>query len=274
MSEESAANRVSNPAPNKLATALWFLRRPNTYRHLAELVRRSLSPSGKRLEASGPEAVAWAEPLAQSPRAALEQLEGPGSYPHPRELYAELFENAEARDAETGMDVLSGPANLELLYHLVRILPARRAVETGVSYGWSSLVILLAQDGVGGGRLISTDMPYPRVGNELLVGSAVPDRLRESWTLIRQPDRPGLSRALAEMREIDLAHYDSDKTYAGQSWAFRKIWAALRPGGILMADDIHCQTAFRDFASAIGVQSTVVQGDRKLIGVLRKPGGH
>ena len=231
MTDGMAAEPVSQPSPNKLATAVWFLRRPYTYRHLAELVRRSLSPSGRRLEASGGEAVAWGEPLAQSPHDALQRLVGPGSYPPPRELHAEVFADAQARESQTGMELLSGPANLELLYHLTRHLPARRAVETGVSYGWSSLAILLAQESIGGGTLISTDMPYPRVGNEPHVGSAVPDRLRKSWTLIRQPDRPALPRALAEIGEIDLAHYDSDKTYAGQSWAFRKIWAALRPRG-------------------------------------------
>jgi hypothetical protein len=107
------------------------------------------------------------------------------------------------------------------------------------------------------------------VGNERYVGAAVPDSLRSSWTLIRQPDRPALPRALAELNEIDLAHYDSDKTYAGQSWAFPRMWAALRPGGILMVDDIHYQTAFRDFAATLDVQPIVVKSG-KLIGVLRK----
>jgi predicted O-methyltransferase YrrM len=88
--------------------------------------------------------------------------------------------------------------------------------------------------------------------------------------LVRQPDRPALPRALAELGEIDLAHYDSDKTYAGQSWAFRRMWAALRPGGILMVDDIHYQTAFRDFAATLDVEPIVVTSG-KLIGVLRKP---
>ena len=68
----------------------------------------------------------------------------------------------------------------------------------------------------------------------------------------------------------DVVHYDSDKTYAGQSWAFRLIWKALRPGGILIADDIQYQTAFRDFATETGVQPLVVDGGSKLIGVIRR----
>jgi predicted O-methyltransferase YrrM len=169
--------------------------------------------------------------------------------------------------------VLGGEANLELLYHLVRGLGARCVIETGVAYGWSSLAILLAQEATGGGILISTDMPYPRLRNEGYVGWVVPERLRGSWTLIRRPDRPGLSRALARLRQIDLAHYDSDKTYAGQAWALRTIWRKLRPGGILIVDDIDCQAAFRDFSELAGVAPTVVDGCGKLIGVLQKPYG-
>jgi predicted O-methyltransferase YrrM len=167
---------------------------------------------------------------------------------------------------------LGGAANLELLYHLTRRLEAHRVVETGVAYGWSSLTILLAQESIGGGTLVSTDMPYPRMNNEEHVGCVVPARIRTSWTLVRRPDRPALPRALARVGEIDLVHYDSDKTYAGQSWAFREIWAALRPGGVLIADDIDCQTAFRDFSSRLALRPIVVEGQGKLIGVIQKPG--
>jgi predicted O-methyltransferase YrrM len=262
---------VSSPPSNKLATAWWFLRRPNTYRHLAGVAGRALLPWARRREASGGEAVAWGQPLAIPPREALTRLFGPDEYPSPDQLHPAIFAEAAARDRSTGMESLSGPANLQLLYHMVRNLPARRVVETGVSYGWSSLAILLALESQGGGILISTDMPYPRVGNEPLVGLAVPDHLRTSWTIIRRPDRPALPRALAEFGDIDLAHYDSDKTYAGQSWAFPKMWEALRPHGVLIADDIHHQRAFRDFASHTGVEPIVVQCDAKLIGVIRKP---
>jgi predicted O-methyltransferase YrrM len=239
---------------------------------LAELARRSLSPSLKRLEATGPQAVEWGQAIAVTPDDALARLLGPGSYPKPAELHREVFAAAEARERQTSMDNLGGPGNLELLYHLTQGLEAKRVVETGVSYGWSTLAILLAQESIGGGALISTDMPHVRVGNEPYVGAAVPEAMRASWTLIRQPDRSGLPKALSRFDEIDLAHYDSDKTYAGQSWGFDRLWDRLRPGGVLIADDIDYQLAFRDFAAARGVDPIVVEAG-KLIGILRKPGG-
>lgn len=262
--------RVGGLRPNKLATTLWFLRRPYTYPHLAEMVRRGLSPAGRRREDTSAEALAWGSDLAITPPEALQVLLGPGDYRSPRELHPEAFAAAQTKVEESEV-LLGGAANLELLYHLVRGLGARRVVETGVAYGWSSLAILLAQEALGGGSLVSTDMPYPRLDGEEEVGVVVPELLRGSWRLIRRPDRSGLPRALAQIGEIDLAHYDSDKTYAGQSWAFGRLWTGLRPGGVLIVDDINYQTAFRDFSAAVGIEPIVVDGQGKLIGVLRKP---
>jgi len=260
---------IGQPPPSKIATATWFLLRPYTYRHLVEMLRRQASPWLRDLEASGAEAQAWGDALAVAPRKAMEALLGPGPYEDVTTLYPDTFRRAEAGARESiGM---GGAANLDLLYHLVRGLEARRVLETGVAYGWSSLSILLAQKTLGGGKLASTDMPYPRADNEEFVGCVVPEDLRGSWTLIRRPDRPGLGRAIRSLGQVDLAHYDSDKTYAGQSWAYPRIWKALRPGGVLVSDDIQYQTAFRDFAATSAASPIIVDSDGKLIGILRKP---
>jgi hypothetical protein len=261
---------VGQPRPNKIATAAWFIRRPSTYLHLTEMVRRSLSPRQRQLEATRSEAQRWGGSLALTPRAALDSIFGPGSYDPVVDIHAAVMAEAEERVRQAGV-ALGGPANLELLYHLVVRLRARRVVETGVAYGWSSLAVLLAQRSIGGGELVSTDMPYPRGRSEHLVGCAVPQWLRGSWKLLRWPDRPALPRALAAMGSSDLVHYDSDKTYAGQSWAFPLIWKALRPGGVLIADDVHHQTAFRDFVNQLDAEPIVVDGGGKLIGIIRKP---
>ena len=270
MSLDQPGLEIGQPPPNKLATAAWFMVRPYTYLHLVEMLRRLASPSLRHLEASGPEAREWGQAMAISPLHALESVLGAGEYPAVTSLHPDIFERAASRARGTGIG-LGGAANLDLLYHLVRGLEARHVLETGVAYGWSSLSILLAQKAFGGGSLVSTDMPYPRAGNEEVVGCVVPEDLRASWTLIRRPDRPGLGRAVRKLGTLDLAHYDSDKTYAGQRWAYPKIWAALRSGGVLVSDDIQYQTAFRDFAATCGASPIVVGGDDKLIGILRKP---
>ena len=269
MSLNQPGQEIGQPPPNKLATAAWFVFRPYTYRHLVEMLRRLVSPSLRELEATGAESRTWGESRAIGHRQALEVLVGPGEYADVTTLHHETFRGAEAVAQQSiGM---GGAANLDLLYHLVVGLEARRVLETGVAYGWSSLAILLAQQALGGGKLASTDMPYPRADNERFVGCVVPEALRDSWTLIRHPDRPGLGRAIRSLGRVDLAHYDSDKTYAGQSWAYPRIWEALRPGGVMVSDDIHYQTAFRDFAARSGASPLVVDLEGKLIGILTKP---
>ncbi|MFV0281806.1 MAG: hypothetical protein ACK5JM_13735, partial [Rhodoblastus sp.] len=76
---------------------------------------------------------------------------------------------------------------------------ARRMVETGVAYGWSSLALLAASEDRPDSRLVSVDMPYPKMNNEAFVGIVVPERFHARWKLVRKPDRNGL-RALRDRR--------------------------------------------------------------------------
>lgn len=64
-------------------------------------------------------------------------------------------------------------------------------------------------------------MPYPGRGNEASVGVVVPDAYREAWTIIREPDRRGLLKAItASGGLVDLCHYDSDKSWWGAIMLF------------------------------------------------------
>lgn len=179
--------------------------------------------------------------------------------------------------AESGLP--PGPANVDLLHFLVRDYadPSREpeaagtVVETGVAAGWSSFAILLALEGTGA-RLWSTDLAYPYIpGAAAWVGVAVPERLRGEWTLTRGPDREVLPAILSECGPVDLAHYDSDKSYSGALWAYGCLWDALRSGGLLIADDIGDHLAFRDFSDRVGVHPTVIRDGNKFQGLLVKP---
>src|SRR5690606_3285080 len=108
------------------------------------------------------------------------------------------------------------------------------------------------------GWLISTDVPYVGRHNEPYVGCVVPEHLRSKWTLIRRPDRDALPGARTRVGTIDLCHYDSDKSYDGRAWAYRLLWQHLRPGGILISDDVQDNRAFRDFVEEVGIQPVVV----------------
>ncbi len=167
---------------------------------------------------------------------------------------------------------MGGGADIDLLYSLCRALDARRVLETGVAFGWSSLAILSAIGSRPDAILTSIDLPYLGANLDDLVGLAVPNDLKTGWSLRRGADRDELPLAIAEVRPIDIAHYDSDKSYAGRRWAYPLIWEGLRPGGLLMSDDVEDNLAFLDFATEIGVKPLVVKAPHRnrLSGILRK----
>jgi GalNAc-alpha-(1->4)-GalNAc-alpha-(1->3)-diNAcBac-PP-undecaprenol alpha-1,4-N-acetyl-D-galactosaminyltransferase len=166
---------------------------------------------------------------------------------------------------------LGGASNMDLLYNLCEGLSARCVLETGVAYGWSSLAVLLSLKNRPGAMLFSVDLPYLKHGNDRWVGIVVPEYLHRHWKLFRMADREGLPRAIRAARTFDLAHYDSDKSLEGRAFAYPQIWSALRPGGVLVSDDIGDNTAFRDFCEKMRLVPLVVQQGDKFQGIVVKP---
>lgn len=236
-----------------LARLSWYLIRPRLYRQLARDVAKRLLPHPDHKRRNSPTAE-WcarhAVPLDEAIKALTGQV-----MPMPLREYRrqELIE-ADQRAAACPVS-MGGGSELDLLFWAARLTGAKKAVETGVAFGWSSLALLLAMEE---GRLISTDMPYVNRNNDVFVGCVVPAELRRRWTLIRLPDRDGLPRALRELETIDLCHYDSDKSYEGRTWAYPLLWRHLKPSGIFISDDIQDNHAFRDFSEEIGVDPVIV----------------
>ena len=217
------------------------------------------------------EAKTWAESIAVPAEQALREL---GILPEgvtmPR-IDPAVVAQARARAEASGV-TMGGPADLEMLHAAIHLSGAEHILETGVAYGFSSLVILTALQDRAAGKLVSVDMPYPLKGTDDDVGLLVPQGLRNKWQLLRQPDRNGIHQALALIQgSPDLCHYDSDKSYWGFRFAFPVLYDALRPGGIFISDDIQGNTFFRDFFDATGVPYRVVPCDSKFVGILRKP---
>jgi predicted O-methyltransferase YrrM len=251
----------------KLKTVAWFARRPRFWPHMAALTAQRLG-GATRHEAQKDAAEAWAAERAVDISAALAAIGITETAPHP--LEPALIDDGERRALRSGVR-MGGPGDLDLIHRAVHATRARRVVETGVAYGWSSLAALAALRDTDG-RLVSVDMPYPKMGNEAFVGIVVPPEWRDRWTLIREPDRHGIRRALAAFAgQVDLVHYDSDKTYAGRMYGYPLLWRALVPGGLFISDDIQDNFGFRDFAARLGVTPPVVESGGKYVGLLRKP---
>lgn len=258
---------------SRIRSTLWFLKRPALYPQFLHLAwdRLTLPPEPDTTR----EASAWCEEHAISTAEAIQRITGQSQQGNVEEIHAGEFAEA-IRIERACPEWMGGPGDLNLLYHLVRSAKATRVLETGVAYGWSSLAILLGMEGREGARLISSDMPYVQAKNDEFVGCVVYDpRWRARWELVRKADRQVLPYAIRKFGQLDLCHYDSDKSYRGRSWAYPLLWQALRPGGIFISDDISDNVGFRDFAAKIGQEPIVVlvsnERHRKFVGVLVKP---
>lgn len=246
---------------SKAATVGWYLGHPTLYRELGRRVRRwQVSTEASRLDARRRrgEGQQWCAAHAGPVAEFAEALSMPPAIVPIEQAFPREWGFALGAESQCPVAV-GGPGHLDVLYHVARHLKAERAVETGVANGWSTLALLLAMHRVPGARLVSVDMPYAKLGNARFVGCVVAPHLREPWSLVRQPDRDALPVVLAELGRIDLAHYDSDKTYEGRSFAYPLLWARLRPGGVLLSDDIEYDGGFREFAEQVGRRAWVFE---------------
>ncbi len=221
----------------------------------------------REMERAGQE---WCAPRTVSTAEGLRQL-GIGEMINVRERYAETFASARKRAGDIPV-WMGGGSNLDLLFTLCMAKKPRVIVETGVANGWSSLAFLLYLKEQDQGSLNSVDLPLLELHNDRYVGIAVPEELKGSWILHRMADREGLPRIVRQHPQIDLAYYDSDKSEKGRAFAYALLWAHLRPGGLLVSDDIADNLAFARFAEQAGVTPIVVaESGCNPQGILVKP---
>ncbi len=258
----------------RLTVALWFIKRPSLYPEFGRWLRTRVRAIGIDRADEARMAAELCARHAVSPMTALERITGRTVQPFD-ELFRPELERATAI-LEQAPVKLHGAGNLDLVYHLAEFLQATRVVETGVSAGWSSLACLLSLANRPGSKLVSTDMPYPGSSDEAseYVGCVVPDQVRPMWHRIDAPDRTGLPQALTMLPELDMCHYDSDKSYDGRMWAYRLMWSALRPDGILISDDIDDNLGFFHFCGEVECLPIVVKvpatKGSKYIGIIHK----
>jgi len=264
-----------NRKKSKLWVALYLLRRPSWYPDVWRRVRVNLgqallpAPMGR----SRAVAEAWAASQAMSAEKLFASLGGTERC-LVRDFPDEMAEALRLEGQTPTQKGLGGSA--ELIYAVCEAIGARNVLETGVGHGFSSLAVLLSVRRRGG-HLWSVDMPSPNLQDEREVGIAVPEALRQFWTLECSPDSVGLPKVLAKAPPIDFCHYDSDKSYEGRLLSYPCLWASLRSGGVFMSDDIGDNTAFRDFAAEVGVAAKVVHAPgsgssgQRYIGIIIKP---
>ncbi|QKK01483.1 MAG: class I SAM-dependent methyltransferase [Pseudomonadota bacterium] len=197
-----------------------------------------------------------------------DELEQAGLFRHIERCRCEFsaaVDGTTARGHRYGFGAFTEDTATEL-YAVIRTLCPRRVVETGVCNGVSTLMILAALERNGTqGRLWSVDLPeqagqdYPEdffwagkrgaaVPQGRPPGWIVPETLRPRWRLVLGRSQDVLPDLLAHIGAIDLFLHDSEHSPECMAFEYRHAWQHLADGGVLMSDDTHWNTTFRDFA--------------------------
>jgi predicted O-methyltransferase YrrM len=248
-------------ARRNAAALVWYLKRPSLHRELLRrVVRRTRfgRTPASHLEMEREEATRWCRSV-ETDRAALAKAIGlPAEAESVRARHPGAWNEA-LQAAQRCPVPMGGPGHVDLIYEVCRQIRPKVAIETGVAFGWSTLALLLAMQESPDSHLYSVDMPYATRENDAWVGCVVPNDLRSRWTLIRKPDRDAIPEIVRAVGIVDFAHYDSDKSYDGRLFAYELLFRHLRPGGILMSDDVDDNLGFRDFAAGRGLQPFVIR---------------
>jgi hypothetical protein len=103
----------------------------------------------------------------------------------------------------------------------------------------------------------------------------VPERLYERWTLLHGSSRRRLPDLVGDLREIDLFLHDSMHTTRNLRFELEQVWPALRPGGVVLIDDVEKNVATGRFLKAHPETASVIapsDDGKVLLACIVKPG--
>ena len=167
---------------------------------------------------------------------------------------------------------LGGGGNFILLYFLARKLKPEVVVETGVAAGWSSLAFLRALRKNGKGKLYSSDFPYFRLDNpEQYIGYLAKNEINKiNWFLDIRGDDLAIPEILKRLGEnnIDLFHYDSDKSYSGRDKVLKNLNSKINSKTIVIFDDIQDNLHFKNLIEKMKKEYCIIEFNGKYLGII------
>jgi Methyltransferase domain len=170
-------------------------------------------------------------------------------------LWPRVIQELAAKGVQAGPESFKGwndgdAAFVRAIWCLTRHLRPKNVIETGVAHGVTSRFILEALERNGTGHLWSIDRPPMERDWQEQIGLAVVDSLRPRWSYIRGSSRRRLPAVLSRLGEIELFVHDSLHSERNVRFEMDQAWAALRPGGAIVVDDVDVNRGFHSFARA------------------------
>ena len=159
-----------------------------------------------------------------------------------------------------------------LLYSLCKIIKPEKIVETGVANGKSTSYILQALNENNKGTLYSIDLVTRSWQSVKMVGSMIPNRLKNRWKFVEGESSKKLEPLLRSIGSIDIFYHDSLHTYKNMMYEFRTSWPFIKKNGILISDDVSSNDALYDFSHQVNQApvSFSKQNDEPRLGFIRK----
>ena len=187
----------------------------------------------------------------------------------PREFVLQLVGEADAMSEVPGvvddlarrMDPDPFPAqrtSLAALYGVIRALRPTTVLETGVSIGVSTAVILAALDKNGHGHLHSVDISAD-------VGRVARTANTDRWTLHVHPHVGGeraMRLLVQELREIDVYYHDSGHSWLWQTFEYETVVPHVT--GMVLSDDVDASWAFAQHCAANEVRPLALVEAKKV----------
>lgn len=143
------------------------------------------------------------------------------------------------------------------IYCAIRYNKPDIVVETGISHGYSSWIILNALRMNKKGTLYSIDLPNKDTCDNYNIGSLkketgwlVPNDLRSNWEISLGDAKEILPELLSKLTSIDIFFHDSEHSYEHMTFEYNLAFKYLKNKGLLISDDIHKNSAFKDFSNS------------------------
>ena len=118
----------------------------------------------------------------------------------------------------------------------------------------------------------SSDFPYFRLKNpEQYIGYLAKDETnKENWSLDIRGDEVALKDFVNKLNsnEIDLFHYDSDKSYLGRDRALKILSSKINSKTIIIFDDIQNNLHFKDYVIDHKKKFHVLEFQGKYVGIV------
>jgi hypothetical protein len=182
-------------------------------------------------------------------------------------LWPEVIKELDAKGIRAGPESFKGwndgdAGFVRAIWLLVRCLRPRYVVETGVAHGVTSRFILEALEKNSRGHLWSIDRPPMEREWKAQIGIAVDGRFQHRWSYVLGSSRRRLPSILCQLGEIDLFVHDSLHSERNVRFEMDRAWAALRPGGAIVVDDIDVNRGFYTFTQSFsGCDSIICEAE-------------